>query len=111
MVHKHLRNHLGNIYVSNTIKFNCYKLPYIGPFSKTAKQKLKKICDQYCKDLSVKVIFTPFKFGDVFSVKNAIPKLLKSRRYACYISETTRHLSTRIEEHFEKDKKSHILSI
>ena len=27
---------------------------------------------------------------------------------ACYIGETTRHLSTRIEEHFKKDKKSHI---
>ena len=32
--------------VSNTIKFNYYKLPNIGHFSKTAKQKLKKICDQ-----------------------------------------------------------------
>ena len=104
--------------VSNTIKFNYYKLPYIGHFSKTTKQKLKKICDQYCKDLSVKIVFTPFKFGDVFSVKNAIPKLLKSfvvykfafpGSNACYIGETTCHLSTRIEEHFEKDKKSHVL--
>ena len=33
--------------VSNTIKFNYYKLPYIGHFSKTATQKLKKICYQY----------------------------------------------------------------
>ena len=29
--------------VSNTIKFNYYKLPYIGHFSKTTKQKLKKV--------------------------------------------------------------------
>ena len=26
----------------------------------------------------------------------------------CYIGETTRHLLTRIEEHLEKDKKSHM---
>ena len=29
---------------------------------------------------------------------------------ACYISETTRHLSTRIEEHLETDKKCHIFA-
>ena len=103
--------------VSNTIKFNYYKLPYIGYFSKITKQKLKKICDQYCKDLSLKIVFTPFKVGDLFSVKDAIPKLLKSFVVykfvcpgcnACYIGEATRHLSTRIEEHLEKDKMSHI---
>ena len=64
--------------VSNTVKFNYYKLPYIGHFSKTKKQKLKKICDQYCKDLKVRIVFTPFKVGDLFSVKDAIPKFLKS---------------------------------
>ena len=64
--------------VSNTIKSNYYKLPYIGHFSKTTKQKLKKVCHQYCKDLSLKTVFTPFKIGELISVKNAIPKLLKS---------------------------------
>ena len=63
--------------VFNTIKFNYYKLPQIGNFSKTTKQKLKKVSDQYCKDLSLKIVFTPFKVGDLFSVKDAIAKLLK----------------------------------
>ena len=103
--------------VSNTVKFNYYKLPYIGHCSKTTKQELKKICDQCCEDLSVKVVFTPFKVGDLFRVKDAIPKLLKSfvvYKFVCpgcnarYIGETTRHLSRRIEEHLEKDKKSRI---
>ena len=100
--------------VSNTIKFNYYKLPYIGHFSKTTKHKFKKICDQYCKDLSVKFVFTPFKVGDLFSVKDAILKILTSSVVykflgsgcnACYIDDTTRHFSTRIEEHLEKGKK------
>ena len=103
--------------VSNTVKFNYYKLPYNCHFAKTIKQKLKKICDQYCKDLSVKIVFTPFKVGDLFSIKDATLKLLKSFVVykfvcpgcnACYIGGTSRHLSTSIEEHLEKDKKSHI---
>ena len=104
--------------VSNTIKFNYYKLPYIGHFSKTTKQKLKKFCDQYCKYFSLKIVFTLFKVSDLFSVKNAIPKLLKSfvvykqicvsSCNSCYIGETTRHLSTKINKHLEKDKNPHI---
>ena len=67
--------------------------------------------------MSLKNVFTPFKVGDLFSVKDTMSKLLKSfvvYRYVCpgfntcYIGETTRNLSTRIEEHLEKDKKSHI---
>ena len=101
--------------VSNNVKFNYYKLPYIGQFSKTTKQKLEKICDQYWKDLSVKTVFIPFKVGDLFSAKDTIPKLVKSfvvykfARSGCnafYIGETTRHLSTKIKEHLEKDKSN-----
>ena len=75
-----------------------------------------KICNQYCKNLSVKIVFTPSKVGNFVSVKDAIHKLLKSFVVdksvfsgcnACYIGGGTRHLSTRIEEHVDKDKKSH----
>ena len=53
----------------------------------------------------------------MFYVKDPILKSLKSffvYRFvcsgcnACYIGETTRHLSTRIKEHLETDKKSRI---
>ena len=99
--------------VFNNIKFNYYKLPYIGYFCKTTKQKLKKV-----KDRSVKIFFTPFKVGDLLNVKDAISKLLKSfvvYKFVClgcnafYIGQTTRHLSTRIKEHLEKVKKLYIL--
>ena len=77
------------------------------------KNEIKEIY----KDFSLKIVFRPFKVGDLFSAKDAIPKLLRSFVVykfvcpgcnVCYIGETTRHLSTRIEEHLEKDKKSHI---
>ena len=70
--------------------------------------------------MSLKIFFIPFKVGDLFTVKNGIPKLLKSFVVykfvclgcnACYIGETTRHLSTRIKEHLEKDKKSLIFKL
>ena len=53
------------------------------------------------------------------NVKDPIPKFLKSFVVdeflcrgcnACYIGETTRHLSTRIKEHLKTDKKSHIFA-
>ena len=56
----------------------------------------------------------------MFNVKDSIPK---SPKYfvvykfvcpgcnVCHFGETTRHLSTRIKEHLEKDKKSHISAL
>ena len=55
----------------------------------------------------------------MFNVKDTILKFLKSFVVykfvcpgcnTCYIGETTRHLSTRIKEHLETDKKSHIFA-
>ena len=81
---------------------------------------MKKVCDQYSKDFSVKTVFTPFNVGDSFSVKDVIPKLLKSfvvykfqcaSYNVCYIGEETRHLSTGIAEHLEKGKMSNIFKL
>ena len=53
----------------------------------------------------------------MFNVKDPVPKSLKffvvykfvcPDCNACHIGETTRHLSTRIMEHLETDKNSHI---
>ena len=55
----------------------------------------------------------------MFNMKDPIPKFLKSFVVykfvcpdcnACYIGETTCHLSARIKEHLETDKKSHIFA-
>ena len=55
----------------------------------------------------------------MFNVKDPIPKSLKSFFVyksvcpdfnACFFSEKTCHLSTRIKEHLEMDKKSHIFA-
>ena len=96
-----------------------YKLPYFGHISTDVKRKINSFCKFYCKSLSIKIVLTPFKVADMFNVKDSIPKFLKSfvvykfvcpSCSACYIGETTRHLSTRIKEHLETDKKSHIFA-
>ena len=63
--------------------------------------------------------FSRLKLNSFSSCKNTLPKSLYSNVVhqftctecnACNTGETKRHLSTRIEEHLGKDKKSHIYS-
>ena len=62
-------------------------------------------------------MFTTFKLRNLFSVKDSVPRELRSRVIykftcagcnACYIGETGRHFSTRVREHLSSDKSSHI---
>ena len=71
-------------------------------------------CDN---SLNIKLVFSSFKIGSLFSVKDLIPKELKScvvYRFscagcgACYVGETSQHICTRINEHLNMDKASHI---
>ena len=96
-----------------------FKLPYIGNFFQTQpKLSLKQICGKYCENTNIVVAFSPLKIGSFFSCKDSISKFLQSYVVyqftcagcnACYIGKTKRHLKTRFEEHFGKDKNSHIL--
>ena len=82
------------------------------------KIRLKHLITQYCGDtIDARFIFTSSKVGQYFSNKDVIPKELQSYvvyKFTCsccaatYIGETSRHLSTRIKEHLESDKKSAI---
>ena len=67
--------------------------------------------------MSVKLIFTSYKIGPAFSAKCDLQYNLKSNviyKYkcagcnSCYIGETTRHLSSRIDEYLKKNSTSHI---
>ena len=102
---------------NNAVRY--YKLPYIGHISTDVKRKINRFCKFCCKILSIQIVLTPFKIADMFNVKDPIPKFLKSfvvYKFVCpgcnasYIGETSRYLSTRIKEHLETDKKSHIFA-
>ena len=61
--------------------------------------------------------FSSFKVGSLFSVKDPVPNGLRSCVVykflcegcaACYVGEITRHFNTRVREHLETDRASHI---
>ena len=73
--------------------------------------------NRYCNDLDIKLVFTTFKLRNLFSMKDSVPRELRSRVIykctcvccnACYIGETGRHFSTRVREHFSSGKSSYI---
>ena len=101
----------------NTDNSRYYKLPFTGKFSEQAQRKINLLIKKYCKSVSVKLVFTSFKVGQVFSTKDSVPSGLKSNVVyqfkcascsACYIGETTRHFLSRVEEHLKTDKNSHV---
>ena len=95
-----------------------FELPYISNLLHHIKNKLTKLCKEFCKEnFNIKLVFNSFKIKNYFSYKDSIPNDLKSflvYKFTCascsssYIGETCRHFKTRIEEHIKKDNKSHI---
>ena len=94
-----------------------FKLPYIGKYSSVTKTKLQCLLIKFCKDIDISIAFTSCKIQDYFSAKDRVPNHLKSRIVykficascdACYVGETTRHLSSRIKEHLNTDKASQL---
>ena len=92
------------------------KLPSIGNLSHHIKNKLSKLCKEFCKEnFNIKLVFNSFKIKNYFSYKDPIPNDLKSflvYKFTCascsssYIGKTCHHFKTRIEEHIKKDSKS-----
>ena len=41
------------------------------------KKKMIKHCKYYCKSTKIKIVFSPFKGGNLFSVKESVPKYLR----------------------------------
>ena len=84
-------------------------------YSKVTQNKIEKLCKRFCKNAKVKLVFTSDKWRQIFSYKDSYPKVLSSKvlyKFVCatcnaiYAGQT--HLTSRIDEHFGKDKKSHM---
>ena len=99
------------------IETRYFKLPFIGMYSKLTQKKIERLCKRYCKNAKVKLVFTSDKLRQTFSYKGSYPSVLSSKvvyKFVCascnaiYVGQTHRHLTSSIDEHFGKDKKSHI---
>ena len=102
------------------IETRYFKLPFIGMYSKVTQNKIEKRCKRFSKSAKVKLVFISNKLCQTFSCKDSYPSVLSSKVVykfifascnASYVGQTYRHLTTRIDEHFGKDKKSHIYNI
>ena len=124
LIDKIIRKYLGYKFSSDqnelkdTSDVHYFKLPYIHNLSHHIKNKLSKLCKEFCEEnFNITLVFNSFKIKNYFPYKDQIPNDLKSflvYKFNCancssnYIGETCRHLKTRIEEHFKRDNKSHI---
>ena len=99
------------------IETRYFKLPFTGMYSKVSQNKIEKLCKRFCKSAKIKLVFTSNKLRQTFSYKDSYPSFLSSKvvyKFVCascnasYVGQTHQHLTTRIDNHFGKDKKSHI---
>ena len=112
------RNLYNNYFAKNLEHRETPKLhQIIGRYSDYTQIKLNNILAKYCKDISIKLIFTTFKIESMFSLNYHVPKSMKSyviyKFYsascdACYISEPIRHFSTRITKYLCTDKALYV---
>ena len=89
----------------NNKSFSQYKLPYIGFYSNSTKEKIHELCKTFCQNTNIKIVFSPFKLQDLFSSKDFFPVALKSfvvykftcaGCQSCYIGETISNLPIKI---------------
>ena len=123
LIDKIVKTYLNNNFCSKendtTIKgdnVTYYRLPFTVKISEQLQHRLNNLIKKYSKSVALKIVFTTFEIGQAFSTEDSVPSSLKSNVVyqlkcagsACYICETTRHLSSRIAEHLKTDKNSHI---
>ena len=95
-----------------------FKFPFIEKFYKFTENKLQKLTNQSCKEVTnINIVFSTFKLASLFSTKDKVPYGLKSYvvyKFLCAgcndscLGKTNRHISTRNREYLETDKSSDI---
>ena len=124
-IHKVIKKYLNYKFsrtqnqLKDTSDVGYFKLAYFGKLLHHIKNKLSKLCKEFCKqNVNIKLVFTSLKLKNYFSHKDPILDDLKSFlvctfTYAScsssFIGKTCRNFKTRIEEHIKKDNKSQIL--
>ena len=84
LIHKAIKKHLNYKFSSNQnglkdkSDVSYYKLPYIGKLSHHIKNKLSKLCKEFCiENLNIKLVFNWFNIKNFLSYKDPIPNDLK----------------------------------
>ena len=84
LINKVIKNYFNDKFSSNQNQLkdksdvHYFKLPYIGNLSHHIKNKLSKLCKEFCKEnLNIKLVFNLFKIKNYFAYKDPIPNDLK----------------------------------
>ena len=103
LIDKVIKNYLDYKFSSNqnqlkdTPDVHYSKLSYIGNLSHHIKNKLSKLCKEFCKEnFNMKLVFNSFKIKIIFNIKTQLKSFLvyKLTCASCsssYIGETCRH--------------------
>ena len=114
------RNEKSSENGESEIKIMYFKLSFIGLNPKLTQKEIDQHCKRFCKSLKVKLVFTSEKLRFTFSTKDPYKSENLSKvvfKFVCGgcnaswpdgYDQTFQHLANRIDEHFSKDKKSHI---
>ena len=85
VINKAIKKHLNHTFSSNqnqligTSEVDYFKLLYIGNLSHHIKNKLLKLCKEFCKEnWNIQLVFNSVKINIYFSYKDPIPDELKS---------------------------------
>lgn len=80
-------------------------------------KKVRHFAKRYCNSIDFKLVFSSFNIGNVFGVKNPIPRVLRAGVVykcscagcsTCYVGGSTRNFSTRVRQHLFSDTTSQI---
>ena len=105
-----------DVKISN-IETRYFKLPFIGINSKVKQNRIENFCKRFSKNTKVQLVFTSVKLRQTLTYKDSHPSALSSKvvyNFVCascnasYVGQMHRHVKTRIDEHFGKDKKLHL---
>ena len=87
------------------------------PFFFYHAKRVREFSKRYCNNIDIRLVFSSFKIGNMFGMKDPIPrglrrcvvyKFLWAGCNVCYVGETSQRLSTRVREHLVRDRTSHI---
>ena len=62
------------------------KLPYTGPFPFVTQKRVRDFAKRYCNNIDIKLVFSSFKIGNMFVVKDSIPRGLRTcvvKKFLC----------------------------
>ena len=105
-----------DVKISN-IETRYFKLPFIGINSKVKQNRIENFCKRFSQNTKVQLVFTSVKLRQTLTYKDSYPSALSSKvvyNFVCascnasYVGQMHRHVKTRIDEHFGKDKKLHL---